>query len=339
MQAGLPAAWFSTDATHEDMVAQFTRLGETPDAFADRFTFDGSDAINTPYICRRLTSTKVGMPVVVDYLQMLDQRRTDPDLQTQISELKSLTRARGLVTLVISQVSRKFEEAQQALLASRYPALNVRWDRAAPGYCQHQKTWLVDAGQDDAVAIVGGINLNPHAVTLPGHAPSAAVPGSQFHDVYVEVAGPTTADVHHNFVQRWNGASEHSVADGTFGERAQELIMYPETLLPPGERSASRSSAPCAASCMQTPSRRPRLAIRRTGQTTNVPILFNISMPSTLHTTLSISKTSTLKTSRLLTHYARLSPATLRCWLYCPQIPTTATSHPRCSARGWHSMN
>ena len=89
-----------------------------------------------------------------------------------------------------------------AALSQCYPHIKVRWDRAQAGYCQHQKTWLVDASQDTATSFIGGINLNPHSLVAPGHSGEA-----QNHDVYVELAGPAVADVQHNFVQRWNEAS------------------------------------------------------------------------------------------------------------------------------------
>jgi phosphatidylserine/phosphatidylglycerophosphate/cardiolipin synthase-like enzyme len=45
-------------------------------------------------------------------------------------------------------------------LSQRYPQVKIRWDRAHPGYCQHQKTWLIDANRGAATSFVGGINLN-----------------------------------------------------------------------------------------------------------------------------------------------------------------------------------
>src|SRR6185295_3519924 len=68
--------------------------------------------------------------------------------------------------------------------------LRIRWDRAIGPFCQHQKSWVVDE-----IGFVGGINLTAKAL--------------ERHDAYLEVAGPCAADVHHNFVERWNGASEH----------------------------------------------------------------------------------------------------------------------------------
>jgi phosphatidylserine/phosphatidylglycerophosphate/cardiolipin synthase-like enzyme len=68
--------------------------------------------------------------------------------------------------------------------------LRVRWDRAIGPYCQHQKSWVVDG-----IGFVGGINLTAKAL--------------ERHDAYLEVAGPCATDIRHNFIERWNGASEH----------------------------------------------------------------------------------------------------------------------------------
>jgi cardiolipin synthase A/B len=113
------------------------------------------------------------------------------------------------------------------LLISRYPHVNIRWDRAAPGYCQHQKTWLIDTGEDWATSFVGGINLNPNSLVLPGHHHIHPGTGPQNHDLYVEVCGPAVADVQHNFVQRWNEASERGEDTGCFGTRAREDLPFP----------------------------------------------------------------------------------------------------------------
>lgn len=114
-----------------------------------------------------------------------------------------------------------------ALLATRYPHLNLRWDRAHPGYCQHQKSWLIDADRPTATAFVGGINLNPHSLVAPGHHGQG-----QNHDAYVEIAGPAVADVQHNFVQRWNEASERHAPDGRWGPASDADLAFP-TATPP----------------------------------------------------------------------------------------------------------
>ncbi len=72
------------------------------------------------------------------------------------------------------------------------------------------------------VAFLGGLNLNPHSLAKPGHV-GAAKNQSQNHDVYVELSGPAVADVQHNFVQRWNEASERLKPGGSWGQNTDLL--------------------------------------------------------------------------------------------------------------------
>jgi phosphatidylserine/phosphatidylglycerophosphate/cardiolipin synthase-like enzyme len=95
--------------------------------------------------------------------------------------------------------------AERAWLRARGSLLRARWDHVRD-YCHHQKSWLVDAGAPGEVAFVGGINVESGSMVSPGHRPPRA--GDDVHDVYLEIEGPAATDVHHNFVQRWNEASE-----------------------------------------------------------------------------------------------------------------------------------
>jgi phosphatidylserine/phosphatidylglycerophosphate/cardiolipin synthase-like enzyme len=112
-----------------------------------------------------------------------------------------------------------------SLLEQRASDISIRWDRADPGFCQHQKLWLIDAELDTACAFVGGINLNPHSVVAPGHC------GAEHnHDMYLEVSGSAITDIHHNFVQRWNEASERQVAAGRWGADADRDLAFPDSV-------------------------------------------------------------------------------------------------------------
>ena len=104
------------------------------------------------------------------------------------------------------------------LLDTSDSAIRVRWDRAQPGFCQHQKSWLIDPGTESETTFLGGINLNTHSMIAPGHRGEG-----QNHDVYIELAGPSAVDVHHNFVQRWNEASERVIRQMAGGDRAARL--------------------------------------------------------------------------------------------------------------------
>ena len=120
--------------------------------------------------------------------------------------------------------------AQLKALGARNSGFKARWDRGHKGYCQHQKTWIVDAGEPSEAAFVGGINLVSGSVVRPGHALAAGQSPTQDHDVYVEVVGPSATDVAHNFVQRWNQASDRAVDGGAWGEGADDDLPFPERL-------------------------------------------------------------------------------------------------------------
>jgi cardiolipin synthase A/B len=105
------------------------------------------------------------------------------------------------------------------LLEALRPQIGIRWDCAETGFCQHQKTWLID----DQIAFLGGINLNPNSMVAPGHAGE-----KQNHDVYIELVGTAVADVDHNFVQRWNETSERLVESGLWGTRANTNLEFPK---------------------------------------------------------------------------------------------------------------
>lgn len=115
--------------------------------------------------------------------------------------------------------------ADRDALAARGSHWRIRWDRAHGPFCQHQKCWVIDAGGASETTFVGGINLNPRAMVSPGHAG-----GGGIHDAYVEIAGPSATDVHHNFVQRWNEASERAAEDGVWGHTGNDDLPLPDRL-------------------------------------------------------------------------------------------------------------
>src|SRR4029450_8496944 len=119
-------------------------------------------------------------------------------------------------------------DADREFLRGRGSRFLALWDRAEGRYCQHHKSRPVQAGRASEVAFVGGINLPPGSVVAPGHA---AREGGSTHDVYVEVRGPAATDVHHNFVQRWNEASDRDLPDGLWPDaRSQSELPFPRTL-------------------------------------------------------------------------------------------------------------
>lgn len=116
-------------------------------------------------------------------------------------------------------------------LQARGARFRARWDHL-PRYCHHQKSWVIDAGEPGELAFVGGINLDRGSVVPPGHPPRPGEPS--VHDVYLEVAGPASTDVAHNFVQRWNEASERGRPDGCWPDPGMaDDLPFPSRLAAP----------------------------------------------------------------------------------------------------------
>jgi cardiolipin synthase A/B len=120
---------------------------------------------------------------------------------------------------------------QRLWLEKRGSRFFARWDSTPVWSFHHQKSWIIDAGRESEVAFVGGMNLRPSAVAPRGHVSLDG--NSQDHDAYVEIAGPCATDVHHNFVQRWNEASERQKGDGLFGHLHDDMLPLPAQLTPP----------------------------------------------------------------------------------------------------------
>ncbi len=141
------------------------------------------------------------------------------------------------------------------LLAGRGTMWSVRWD-AVGRNCQHQKVWLVDAGTPDAVAFVGGINITRGSMASRDHVQPDSSLGfspverySNIHDVHCVVRGPCLADVHDNFVLRWNGASERgrrhgSWPDGETSDLDRRPVDEVPTVLGPTTAQVQRSILP-----------------------------------------------------------------------------------------------
>lgn len=120
---------------------------------------------------------------------------------------------------------------QRLWLEGRGSRFFARWDSTPVWAFHHQKSWIVDAGHASEVAFVGGMNMKPSTISSRGHVSHDGT--SQDHDAYVEIAGPCATDVHHNFVQRWNEASEQHKDDGLFGHLRDDMLQLPARLSAP----------------------------------------------------------------------------------------------------------
>jgi hypothetical protein len=119
MKSGNRAVFFTLEYTEKDVLDCFHAIGVEYAQFDGLFEFDGSDAINADYITKMLASAPRGTLAVVDYLQLLDQKRENPELAVQVRALKSFARDRGLIIVCISQIDRSYDPSKKPLPDAR----------------------------------------------------------------------------------------------------------------------------------------------------------------------------------------------------------------------------
>lgn len=114
MQRGHSAAFFTLDFTVADVAERFDVFGESLADYRDRFLVDDSDAISADYVIETLERRPEVSLAVIDYLQALDQRRSNPDLKRQVSRLRAFARSRKLVVVCLSQIDRRYDGSRVA---------------------------------------------------------------------------------------------------------------------------------------------------------------------------------------------------------------------------------
>ncbi|MDX8355740.1 DNA helicase [Cognatiyoonia sp. IB215182] len=100
---------FSLDYNDADVWDRFEKLGLDPSGHDDPLVVDTSDHICAAHIIGRLANKPDRSFIVVDYLQLLDQRRSNPRLDEQVKSLKKFAIECGAVVVLIAQIDRAFE--------------------------------------------------------------------------------------------------------------------------------------------------------------------------------------------------------------------------------------
>jgi hypothetical protein len=110
---GRRSVFFSLEYTAAAFERRATALGLAPLA-NPLFSFDGSDLIASDYIEATLADAPFGSLAVIDYLQLLDQRRENPALGLQLRSLKVFARSQGIKLVFLSQIDRHYDPATKA---------------------------------------------------------------------------------------------------------------------------------------------------------------------------------------------------------------------------------
>ena len=115
VQSGRYGWFFTLEWNMNDLLSGLRTLGKNPSAIGERFKFDNSSSICATYIIDQLAFAESGTVVVIDYLQLLDQKREHPELAVQVKSLKVFARDRGLIIVFISQIDRSYDPATSPL--------------------------------------------------------------------------------------------------------------------------------------------------------------------------------------------------------------------------------
>jgi len=109
VQSGQRGWFFTLEWTLQDILRGLEKLGVTASDLVERFEFDSSDDLCASYVIERLAHAPRGSVVVIDYLQLLDQKREHPELDVQVRALKDFAGDRGLILVVLSQIDRSYD--------------------------------------------------------------------------------------------------------------------------------------------------------------------------------------------------------------------------------------
>lgn len=118
VKAGRKSVYFTLEYTEEEALRRFRSIGFAAELSDGRFELDCSDRISADYIIQRLADAAPETLVVIDYLQLLDQKREHPELMAQVRALKAFARTRGLIFVFISQIDRSYDPEKK-----QYPDL------------------------------------------------------------------------------------------------------------------------------------------------------------------------------------------------------------------------
>jgi replicative DNA helicase len=113
MRRGNRAAFFTLESTPADVARCFKNTDEKLSNFTDRLLIDDSDEICADYIATRLASGPAKMLVIIDYLQLLDQKRLNASIADQIQRLKALAQERQMIIVCLSQIDRRYDASKQ----------------------------------------------------------------------------------------------------------------------------------------------------------------------------------------------------------------------------------
>ncbi|MFT8366938.1 MAG: DNA helicase [Gluconobacter cerinus] len=106
---GRRGVFFTLEYTEQETHARIRSLEGGSSGLGTALEIVTSDEICAEYIMRYLADASPGTVAVIDYLQILDQRRNKPELSEQITSLQNFARKTGNILAFVSQIDRGYD--------------------------------------------------------------------------------------------------------------------------------------------------------------------------------------------------------------------------------------
>ena len=108
-KCGRQGFFFTLEYHEGEVLSRIRSLGVDPKSIETSFRLDASDDICADRIIAKLEAAPRDAIAVLDYLQLLDQKRGNPELAEQIAALRDFAHTSGAIIVAISQIDRSFE--------------------------------------------------------------------------------------------------------------------------------------------------------------------------------------------------------------------------------------
>ncbi|MDJ0612087.1 MAG: DNA helicase [Rhizobiaceae bacterium] len=115
VKSGMNGFFFSLEYTSGEVWKRLAGFGMERSFDGGELVVDTYDSICAEYICKRLKDCSGPTLVVIDYLQLLDQRREHDELQTQVGQLSRVAKELGVIIIALSQIDRSFDPTTQSV--------------------------------------------------------------------------------------------------------------------------------------------------------------------------------------------------------------------------------
>lgn len=112
---GRPAVFFSSECTEAAIRNSIRESGIDLSAVANPPAFDLADCVSARHVITKLRSFPAETLAVIDYLQVMDQLRSEAPLGEQVSALKAFAVEHKSTIVLLSQVHRSFEQTTKDL--------------------------------------------------------------------------------------------------------------------------------------------------------------------------------------------------------------------------------